>query len=97
MKEIIEDLQNDEEDFKKETVEKAREHKEEIIPYLLEELEKIVDKLNENDLSIPFFADYAIYLLAEFKETKACSLILKMLDIPNADSFDYVGMGIMDM
>ena len=96
MKEIIEDLQNDEEDFKKETVEKAREHKEEIIPYLLEELEKIVDKLNENDLSIPFFADYAIYLLAEFKETKACSLILKMLDIPNADSFDYVGMGIMD-
>lgn len=96
MKEIIRALYEDSEKFPKEAIEKARANKGKINDYLLEELEKIVNHLSEDNLEIPFFADYAIFLLAEFKEKRTCPLLLKMVDIPNADSFDYVGIGVMD-
>lgn len=96
MKEIIRALYEDSEKFPKEAIEKARANKGKINDYLLEELEKIVSHLSEDNLEIPFFADYAIFLLAEFKEKRTCPLLLKMVDIPNADSFDYVGIGVMD-
>lgn len=96
MKEIIDSLYAENGNFNYEGVKRARENKTEIIPYLLKELEKVIDSINAKNLNIPIFVDYAVFLLAEFKEKKAYPLILKLLSFEFLDYFDYVGDGVMD-
>lgn len=96
MKEIIESLYEDNHKFNYDAVNKARENKGVINEYLLDELEKIVNGINEDNVDVPIFVDYALFLLAEFREKKACPLLVKLLSFTFLDYYNSVGSGIMD-
>ena len=95
MKELIKKLYDNPNEFNYEAVKEIRKNKGEINSYLLEELDKNIKNLNINK-GLPIFADYALFLLAEFKEKKAFPLILELLSIPNLDGYDVLGDGIME-
>ena len=95
MKELIEKLYDNESQFDYETVKEIRKNKGKVNSYLLEELSKNIENYN-SEKGFPVFVDYALFLLAEFKEKKAFPLILKMLSIPNLDGFDVLGDGVME-
>ena len=95
MKELIEKLYDNENKFNYETVKKIKKNKGKVNSYLLEELSKNIENYN-SEKGFPIFVDYALFLLAEFKEKKAFPLILKMLSIPNLDGFDVLGDGVME-
>ena len=95
MKELIEKLYDNENKFNYETVKEIKKNKGKVNSYLLEELSKNIENYN-SEKGFPIFVDYALFLLAEFKEKKAFPLILKMLSIPNLDGFDVLGDGVME-
>ncbi len=96
MKEIVESLYEDNGKFNYDGVKKARENKDEISKPLLDELDKVIDSINEDNLNVPIFVDYSLFLLSEFKEKKACPLILKLLSFEFLDYLNYLGDGVMD-
>ena len=95
MKELIEKLYDNESQFDYETVKEIRKNKGKINSYLLEELNKNIENYN-SEKGFPLFVDYALFLLAEFKEKKAFPLILKMLSIPSLDGYNALGDGLME-
>lgn len=95
MKELIEKLYDNESQFDYETVKEIRKNKGKINSYLLEELNKNIENYN-SEKDFPLFVDYALFLLAEFKEKKAFPLILKMLSIPSLDGYNALGDGLME-
>ena len=95
MKELIEKLYDNENKFNYEIVKEIKKNKGKVNSYLLEELSKNIENYN-SEKGFPIFVDYALFLLAEFKEKKAFSLILKMLSIPHLDGFDVLGDGVME-
>ena len=95
MKELIEKLYDNESQFDYETVKEIRKNKGKINSYLLEELNKNIENYN-SEKGFPLFVDYALFLLAEFKEKKAFPLILKMLSIPSLDDYNALGDGLME-
>ena len=95
MKELIEKLYDNENKFNYETVKEIKKNKGKVNSYLLEELSKNIENYN-SEKGFPIFVDYALFLLAEFKEKKAFPLILKMLSIPHLDGFDVLGDGVME-
>ena len=68
MKELIEKLYDNESQFDYETVKEIRKNKGKINSYLLEELNKNIENYN-SEKGFPLFVDYALFLLAEFKES----------------------------
>lgn len=98
MEEIIKLLyESNNEKFNKEAVNLARENKGKINDCLLEELEKINKDIDNKKIDCaPLFFDYAVFLLAEFKEKRLYPVLMKILNKPNISSFDFFGMGVMD-
>ena len=76
--EIIAELENYTEKFPRQALEEAISQREAITPLLLAALEKWQDNLEEL-LELPdyFLHIYALFLLAQFKETQAYPLIIK--------------------
>ena len=93
--EIVEKLKYYTEDFPKEALKEVIKHKEEITPKLLEMLEYTKNNLEkiyyEED---EFFGyTYAIFLLAEFKETRAFQYLIDLInrdEDENEDIVDYI-------
>lgn len=93
--EIVEQLKYYTEDLPKEALKEAIKHKEEITPKLLEMLEYTKNNLEkiyyeEDDF---FGYTYAIFLLAEFKETRAFPYLIDLINRDkeeNEDIVDYI-------
>ena len=93
--EIVEKLKYYTEDLPKEALKEAIKHKEEITPKLLEMLEYTKNNLEkiyyEEDEFFGYI--YAIFLLAEFKETKAFPYLIDLInrdEDENEDIVDYI-------
>lgn len=69
MKELIKKLYDNSDKFNYETVKEIRKNKGKINNYLLEELDKNIENFNSEE-GFPIFVDYALFLLAEFREKK---------------------------
>lgn len=97
MEKIIELLYKDEEKFNKEAIELARENKGKINDYLLKEINQINQNIKDKKIKhAPLFLDYAIFLLAEFKEKRLFPILMDLLNNPSINSFEFIGPGIMD-
>ena len=71
--------------FEREAVETAVAHKEEVIPELLHVLEEIADpdRAAQRDAEGDFMAQlYAMFLLAQFRETRAYPLVVRIALLP---------------
>ena len=90
--EIIAELENYTEKFPRQALEEAISQREAITPLLLAALEKWQDNLEEL-LELPdyFLHIYALFLLAQFKETQAYPLIIKFFSTPGDISLDVTG------
>ena len=93
--EIVEKLKYYTEDLPKEALKEAIKHKEEITPKLLEMLEYTKNNLEkiyyEEDEFFGYI--YAIFLLAEFKETRAFPYLIDLInrdEDENEDIVDYI-------
>jgi hypothetical protein len=90
--EIIAELENNTGKFPRLALERAIEEKEAITPILLATLEKWKDNL-EGLLELPdyFLHIYSLFLLAQFKETKAYPLIIEFFSAPGDITLDVTG------
>ena len=90
--EIIAELENYTGKFPRQALEEAISQREAITPLLLTTLEKWQDNLEEL-LELPdyFLHIYALFLLAQFKETQAYPLIIKFFSTPGDISLDVTG------
>ncbi|MGK7872714.1 MAG: DUF1186 domain-containing protein [Xenococcaceae cyanobacterium] len=90
--EIIAKLENNTGKFSRLALERAIEEREAITPLLLATLEKWKDNLEEL-LELPdyFLHIYALFLLAQFKETQAYPLIIEFFSAPGDISLDVTG------
>lgn len=90
IKEIINVLKNySNNNFPKDAVEQARQHKYEISKILLDDLKEITKKpdiIFENDN----IYDFHFYLLAEFREKKAYPIIIEILNKLDEEDLDYL-------
>ena len=94
MEELVKKLYDNPNKFNYEVVKEIRKNKGKINNYLLEELDKNI--INYNDKKFSIFVDYALFILAEFKEKKAFPLILKLLSIANIEGYEVLGEGTME-
>lgn len=94
MEELVKKLYENPHEFNYETVKEIRKNEGKINSYLLAELDKNIKNYNAEE-GFPIFVDYALFLLAEFKEKRAFSLILNLLSIPDLRRYD-IGDGIME-
>lgn len=90
--EIIAELETYTGKFPRLALERAIEEREAITPLLLAEIEKWKDNL-EKLLELPDYhlPIYALYLLAQFKESKACPVIIEFFSVPGEISLDITG------
>ena len=90
--EIIAELENYTGKFPRQALEGAIEEQEAITPLLLATLEKWKDNLGEL-LELPdyYLHIYALFLLAQFKETQAYPLIIEFFSAPGDISLDVTG------
>ena len=95
MKKLVKKLYDNPSEFNYEAVKEIRENKGKINTYLLAELDENIKNYNAKK-GFSIFVDYALFLLAEFKEKKAFPLILKLLSIPKLDGYNALGEGTME-
>jgi hypothetical protein len=81
-KEILNAISQKDKKFPREALEQAIARKDEITPHLLKILERVADEPDEvlDHENYSFF--YAIYLLAQFRETRAYPLIVRIASLP---------------
>lgn len=81
VKEIIESLKyNNDGKFQKESILEARNHKEDVTENLLIELDKVANNIENYAKDQTYFLPlYAMFLLAEFREKRAFSIIIKLI------------------
>lgn len=96
MIDVVKSLYVEDGNFNYDAVRKARENKALISDLLLEELNKIINKTIITGESVPMFVDYALFLLAEFREKRAFPLVLKLIELAGLDPYNILGEGIMD-
>ena len=95
MQDLVKKLYDNPHKFNYETVKEIRKNKGKINVDLLTELDKNIKNYNgKKEFSI--FVDYALFLLAEFKEKKTFPLILDLLSIPKLDGYLDLGDGLME-
>ena len=83
LEEILNELATYTGEFPKTAVEEAIEAKEEITPKLLEVLENTIEQARNNTLDPDAMGHiYALYLLSQFKESKAYPLLIEILSLP---------------
>ena len=92
VEEILAELDRNHTQVPRITLEEAAAHREEIIPRLLAVLEEVAKD------PAPFAEDknrnihiYAMYLLAQFRETRAYPLLVKIFSVPGEVPFDLAG------
>ena len=92
LSEIIAELENYTGKFPRQALEEAIAQREAITPLLLENLEKWKDNLEELvELPDYFLHIYAMFLLAQFKESQAYPLIIEFFSAPGEISLDVTG------
>ena len=97
MENIIKKLYQEDDNLGYETIKLARQHKDKINDYLLEEIKQINENFKKGKLDyFPIFIDRAIFLLAEFKEKRLFPILMDLLNNPKIKSFDDIGMVVMD-
>ena len=90
--EIIAELESFTGKFPRQALERAIEEREAITPVLLETLEKWKDNLEELlKLRDYFLHIYALFLLAQFKESQAYPLIIEFFSAPGEITLDVTG------
>ena len=90
--EIITELEDYTGKFPRQALERAIEEREAITPVLLETLEEWKNNLEALiDMPDYFLHIYAMYLLAQFKETKAYPLIIEFFSAPGEITLDVTG------
>jgi len=80
--EIQKALSHKDNKFPREALEQAVARKDEITPYLLKILERVADDPDEALDLEDYSYYYAIYLLAQFRETRAYPLIVRLASLP---------------
>lgn len=96
MKDVVKSFYVEDGKFNYDAVKKARENKEEISDLLLEELSKIINKLAVTRERVPMFTNYALFLLAEFREKRAFPLVLKLIILAGDDAYGLLTDGVID-
>lgn len=97
MENIIKELYQKDDKLAYEAIKLARQNKDKINDYLLEEIKKIDKNFRKSKLDyIPIFIDRAIFILAEFKEKRLFPILMDLLNNPKIKSFDDIGMVVMD-
>ncbi|MEL6230150.1 MAG: DUF1186 domain-containing protein [Cyanobacteria bacterium J06627_3] len=78
--------------FPREALKQAIAHKDEITPLLLAEFVPVQEKIAEIDANVDYFRHlYALYLLAQFRETKAYPVIIDFISVPDKALMDIMG------
>src|SRR5687767_14441362 len=80
--EILQALSHKDNNFPREALEQAGAGREEITPHLLKILERVADDPSEFLDLEDYSYYYAIYLLAQFRETRAYPLIVRIVSLP---------------
>src|SRR5690242_6291668 len=82
IEDILKALSHKDNNFPREALEQAAARKEEITPRLLNILEKVADDPDEALNSEDHSYYYALYLLAQFRETRAYQLTVRIASLP---------------
>ena len=78
--------------FPREALNQAIAHKDEITPLLLAEFTPAQEKIAEIDANADYFRHlYALYLLAQFRETQAYPVIIDFISVPDEAIMDIMG------
>jgi len=97
IEEILEDLEFPMDGFPRAAVEAAIERGEEIIPALLSILEETLENPQDLDVVENYFGHlFALYLLAQFRETRAYPLVVRLANLPPDDLDNLCGDFVTD-
>ena len=89
---ILEDLSIFDGVYKRESVDAAIENKDEIIPLLIDTLEEVLSSPEEYANNPDYFLPtYAVMLLGHFREAKAHTPIIRLLELPEDTTDDLLG------
>ena len=91
LKEILSHLERNEGYFPRAAVQEAVDHRDQIIPALLGVLENVVKNPEPFVDRNRFMHIYAMYLLAQFRETRAYPLLVQVFSVPGSLSMDLAG------
>ena len=82
IEEILKALSHKDNKFPREALEQAAARKDEITPRLLKILERVADDPDEVLDLEDYSYYYALYLLAQFRETRAYPLVVRIASLP---------------
>jgi hypothetical protein len=82
IEEILKAFAHKDNNFPREALEQATAQKDEITPHLLKILEKVADNPDEILEQEDYSFLYALFLLAQFRETKAYPLVVRIASLP---------------
>ena len=92
LEEILKSLEHNTGKFPRRALEAAAKIPEELTPYLLDSLERVLDDPAKYEADHGFMAHiYAMYLLAQFRETRAYPLIVRFCRLPGELALDLSG------
>ncbi len=91
LKEILSHLERNEGYFPRAAVQEAIDHRDEMIPALLGILEEVAKDLNPFVGGGRFIHIYAMYLLAQFRETRTYPLLVRIFSTPGELPMDLAG------
>jgi hypothetical protein len=92
VQQILGELEFLQEEFPREAVEAAVAQREQIVPELLRILEQSTAQARDGQLPDEYMANvYAMYLLAQFRETRAYPLLIEFLSLPGETALDATG------
>jgi hypothetical protein len=83
IEEILKALAHKDNKFPREALEQAIAQKDEITPHLLKILERVADRPEEFIRTGSKIDLYALYLLAQFREQRACPLVVRIASLPS--------------
>ncbi len=91
LQQTVKALENNNQYYAREAVSEAILRRDEIIPALLKILEDVIEQPESFIDSDRFDHIYAMFLLAQFRETRAYPLLVKIFSVPGEFAFDLVG------
>ncbi len=91
LQQTLKTLENNNQHYAREAVSQAILHRDEITPALLKILEDVIEEPESFIDSDRFDHIYAMFLLAQFRETSAYPLLVKIFSVPGEFAFDLAG------
>src|ERR1035437_7121421 len=89
---ILRQMERNDGYFARAAVTEALARRDEIVPELLRILEAVADDPQRYAKEPDYMAlTYAMFLLAQFRETRACPLLVRIFSAPDETAFDLVG------